>query len=932
MFRSLYSYFLLSLLLAPIHLFGQTKRHLVVKKSDKKEQMLTYMYYNDPSAAVAFDNGYVLDLQGGRLARVSTNVPQLSHDNRFAHYFSYSPNKIIWQRFDLQSQDIVTRDILIKNQGNQLKYEDYLGHLDVDPGGRFIAFVENRRSSSYESLGRSIILWDIVKKKQVLNIKTDQEPTARSEVFGFSPDGQYFLVVQAKKDKYSAVTGKVEVYSLPSCRKTLSFKIGKGYFWWDEMYYSTDGHYIRYTPMRKRGTEAIYRLKDSRQVSEKDIPQRDISWMPFVNQKSENFRALGSYKKVGIPIVYLDQESSLSVKFGHRTDRFPEVSIYFFERGKGYLILSKDGTYCGNEIGFKYLYEKKGFKDTIKVQHPDPTAYDPDLLKRIAFLNRPDIRKEIQAAKDASGLYGPKGEFETTKAYYARQGEGRKLAEELRAKYLSQFAEQNKLKIEESLATFSIPLENLGRYQADKGRYPIQYLGKKDTLLMAPADAKLLKEQVRNIKILADRQLQENGRIFDTFNLRLIHPVTKVAFPLGPQRKPLLAVTDEEARNGQIKPQTERQAVEEKMTNTKMGSDNLSSSLASSAKPTISWVKKLPKQTAEAAIQLRALVSYKGVLGLKQILHNDRLMDCAWNQVEQGWELNCPVRLLEGPNEFVVQVAAKDGVFMAFDPITTIYNPVRKNYALLFATADYEAPEWKRLPNTLTGAQKIKWELENRFGFTVELILNPSLETINTTLYRYRQKRFNPDDQLLVFFAGHGEIRKSPDGSSIGYLVAKDSKSPQQDPTRRTYLRHSSLEEDLSTMACRHILVVMDACFSSTFGMDITEGGSMARPRRKYLANRQEKSAYVRELLKRRSRLYLLAGESEVLAGGQGELSPFTQQLWYALTNREALADGLVEFAELTALIHAAKLNPAPKAGYFSKNEAGATFIFQTKE
>ena len=106
----------------------------------------------------------------------------------------------------------------------------------------------------------------------------------------------------------------------------------------------------------------------------------------------------------------------------------------------------------------------------------------------------------------------------------------------------------------------------------------------------------------------------------------------------------------------------------------------------------------------------------------------------------------------------------------------------------------------------------------------------------------------------------------------------------------------------------------------------------MARPRRKYLANRQEKQAYIQELLKRRSRLYLLAGESEVLAGGAGELSPFTQQLWYALTNKEALSDGMVEFAELTALIHAAKLNPAPKAGYFSKNEPGSTFIFQLDE
>jgi diaminohydroxyphosphoribosylaminopyrimidine deaminase/5-amino-6-(5-phosphoribosylamino)uracil reductase len=54
------------------------------------------------------------------------------------------------------------------------------------------------------------------------------------------------------------------------------------------------------------------------------------------------------------------------------------------------------------------------------------------------------------------------------------------------------------------------------------------------------------------------------------------------------------------------------------------------------------------------------------------------------------------------------------------------------------------------------GVSVIEGILKDKYGFQTEIVLNASLEEMTAKLYDYNTKKFNPQDQLFVFFAGHG--------------------------------------------------------------------------------------------------------------------------------------------------------------------------------
>jgi hypothetical protein len=69
-----------------------------------------------------------------------------------------------------------------------------------------------------------------------------------------------------------------------------------------------------------------------------------------------------------------------------------------------------------------------------------------------------------------------------------------------------------------------------------------------------------------------------------------------------------------------------------------------------------------------------------------------------------------------------------------------------------------------------------------------------------------------PDDRVLFYFAGHG-IAADGDNGPAGYLVPADA-----DPTDLTTLiPMAELQEALQALPCRHLLLILDCCFSGAF-------------------------------------------------------------------------------------------------------------------
>lgn len=68
--------------------------------------------------------------------------------------------------------------------------------------------------------------------------------------------------------------------------------------------------------------------------------------------------------------------------------------------------------------------------------------------------------------------------------------------------------------------------------------------------------------------------------------------------------------------------------------------------------------------------------------------------------------------------------------------------------------------------------------LEHKYGFTKTLIRNPSLDKIHQTIQQYLNKRFADDEQLFIYFSGHGEFVPYPNTpkEGKGYFIPSDAK------------------------------------------------------------------------------------------------------------------------------------------------------------
>lgn len=142
------------------------------------------------------------------------------------------------------------------------------------------------------------------------------------------------------------------------------------------------------------------------------------------------------------------------------------------------------------------------------------------------------------------------------------------------------------------------------------------------------------------------------------------------------------------------------------------------------------------------------------------------------------------------------------------------------DYALLFANDTFDNAAWRTLKNPQNDVNDVAKELKERYGFK-EVIIKPNLTTqeIYDTIGAYQKpdfKKFNQgEDQLFIFFAGHGIADKY----NKGFYVGRDSLFPKNSAnlTRQEEGSLVSLDGVLNAIddiPLEHIMIVFDACYA----------------------------------------------------------------------------------------------------------------------
>jgi hypothetical protein len=276
------------------------------------------------------------------------------------------------------------------------------------------------------------------------------------------------------------------------------------------------------------------------------------------------------------------------------------------------------------------------------------------------------------------------------------------------------------------------------------------------------------------------------------------------------------------------------------------------------------------------------------------------------------------VNLMQGNNEIRVVVENEQGG-IAESVKNVSYNVLitdRTDYALIFAVNDYD--EWGDLTNPVFDAQAVEEEIREYYGFKTELVINPKKVDVLTKLREYAGKSYQPKDQLMIFFAGHGKFDEI---TRMGYLATVDSKI--SDEVSDSYISHSAYRDYINNIPNQHILVVIDACFGGTFDQALARAGSRGQDNQYYELTKTE---FIERKLKYQTRKYLTSGGKQYVPDGRpGAHSPFARKFLEALRNYGG-SDKILTYTELMTYFEA--LTPMPRSGEFGANEPGSDFVF----
>lgn len=238
----------------------------------------------------------------------------------------------------------------------------------------------------------------------------------------------------------------------------------------------------------------------------------------------------------------------------------------------------------------------------------------------------------------------------------------------------------------------------------------------------------------------------------------------------------------------------------------------------------------------------------------------------------------------------------------------------RRDHAIFFAVEDYSAHRsWSDLPNPVKDAKLLATELREQFDFSTELYENPSSVQILNTLRSLQTKIFNPNDQLLIFFCGHGALDElTQKGTFISSTMGEQHKI--------SYLR-----EIISQIKCQHILLIIDACFSGAGdpkmiyrgAPDLRRPGDTDASRRKRL---------ISDMLRHKTGLVISSGASRTQDGR--DHSPLTEGILRALTAAYTGGDGLLTLRDLESRLE--RVRPIPTMAELAGHQGGG-FVFERK-
>jgi len=240
-------------------------------------------------------------------------------------------------------------------------------------------------------------------------------------------------------------------------------------------------------------------------------------------------------------------------------------------------------------------------------------------------------------------------------------------------------------------------------------------------------------------------------------------------------------------------------------------------------------------------------------------------------------------------------------------------------HAIVIGNNKYQSNYYAPLQSSVNDATAVAQILRERYGYQTNLLLNATRFQMLSALNEAREA-LGPNDNLLVYYAGHGEL--SDDGKQ-GYWVPVDA----QPGLSNTLVSNTSISEVLETMKAQHVLVVADSCYSGAMTGSAVPVANPAVAEGKW-------AEWVKAMAAGRSRTALTSGGVQPVPDtGSGKHSYFARAFLNALEDNNRVLEGQQLYREITSSLALAAINapvtqsPEYAAIQFAGHETGEFFF-----
>ncbi|MBN8688714.1 MAG: caspase family protein [Chitinophagales bacterium] len=258
-----------------------------------------------------------------------------------------------------------------------------------------------------------------------------------------------------------------------------------------------------------------------------------------------------------------------------------------------------------------------------------------------------------------------------------------------------------------------------------------------------------------------------------------------------------------------------------------------------------------------------------------------------------------------------------------------------KRYALVIGTDHYRGKGWNPLSNPIADARAVAAELKEGYGFEIRLLEDQPMDSIYAAV-RYYYNNAQPNDQLVIYVAGHGDMDEML--LDDGFIVCHDSRSVEDDPMRNSYIPYMKLKKMLNNIPARQVLVLLDVCHGGVFDQKVFDQKFSGDGKREgvfaAISNRNVVQL-LKDKLPLRTRKFLSSvGTEPAFDGKAGKHSPFANLLLQVLRSRGENANGILTLSDIYAVLQTASLNETatlritPAMDNFGRFDPFSEFIF----